>query len=184
MNVPYLKLVPLPKKGLTDEPKIGKLNLFRGKTIPTDPDTESVWVYGDLSQTKVTLDEIVSSESVFISHQVTIGTSTVIVVTPVYPETVGQYINCNDDNNKTPIFDDDIVETELSAGEGYQYLVVWEDEGFYFEPFSRDGEVPEEEDHLHEWGFISSPGNGRIQVVGNIHDNPELLPITKEEEPE
>jgi uncharacterized phage protein (TIGR01671 family) len=177
MTIPYLRLVPLPKKGLDNQPKVvSKMPLFRGKTTGDNPR----WVYGDLSSVKETEDGVESSDAVYIAVQVLQGSECSVQLYPVDPETVGQYTTCNDDNKKL-IFEDDIVETALSAAAGYQYLAVWEDEGFYFEPFSRDGEVPEEEDHLHEWGFISSPDNGRIIVVGNSHDNPDLLPVVEGE---
>ena len=93
-------------------------------------------------------------------------------------ETVGQYTGLKDKNDK-PIFEGDIVEcvswneyfTNPATGEVMQpfrrkMYVDFRKGGFKMvEPMSYGIEV-------REWDIIY---NGDIEIIGNIHDNPELL---------
>ena len=84
----------------------------------------------------------------------------------VIPETIGQYTGLTDKNG-TKIFEDDIVkvtddngETNLcSCGIGY---VLFYDGSWYIDEEVNDG--------LYDVSKIYY-----IEVIGNIHDNPELL---------
>lgn len=85
----------------------------------------------------------------------------------VYPETVGQYTGLTDKNGKK-IFEGDIIET---SGFGYKrrtYPVVFCDGYFGYQS---------EYDAI---AFLDSeypiPQENR-EVIGNIHDNPELLEV-------
>lgn len=177
MTVPYLRLVPLPKKGVYKEPvDTYKTTLFRGKIIHTNPE-ERKWVYGDLSNTKMVDDDIVSSDDTYIAVQNDPSSDVLISLHRVIPETVGQYIN-RADNNGTPIFEDDIVEITIQKSlypekdESVQclYFVNWEDDKYWFMPFTSDGSEPGDD----EWLNISC--RLPIVIVGNTQDNPELLP--------
>lgn len=128
--------------------------IFRGKTIADDK-----WVYGDYCQSDITDDTI------HINNGVNSGLHRVID-----PKTVGQYIGLTDKNGKK-VFEGDI-------------LAFYSD---YHEKELIDGVVKYGEfnctccDGVYGWyidgGDIRKLGdtNTRLYVVGNIHDNPELL---------
>ena len=78
----------------------------------------------------------------------------------VIPETVGQYTGLTDKNG-TKIFEDDIAKNIDGA-----FLVCWEKEKCAF--VMRFLEYPYETLYLEEMWEDS-------EVIGNIHDNPELL---------
>lgn len=86
----------------------------------------------------------------------------------VYSDTVGQYTGMPDKNKKL-IYEGDIVRDES----GTLYQVVWSGTGFYlkYDPPHAHGmynDLLPLSNYWHAHGAI-------IEVVGNIHDNPELL---------
>ena len=82
----------------------------------------------------------------------------------VIPETVGQYTGM-DDRNGRKIFEGDIVEYS-----GTHHQVVFEKRcgNAYF------GIVMSE---IETWGFSNVAPANRMEVLGNIHDNPNLCRI-------
>jgi len=127
--------------------------LFRGKCV-SDSKYAGQWVEGGYvppyedSETKEALIVVFYGEN---------STSTYHVI----PETVGQYTGLIDKNGKR-IFEGDIVLMENV----YRYgacrgVVKWDNDGYWYTDYKGDYDQ-----RIHgAWGF----------VIGNIHDNPELL---------
>lgn len=123
--------------------------LFRGKR-PYDGE----WVEGNLF--------IPDKEDT--PTQICIGTNIVRITYDITPETVGQYTGLTDKNGKK-IFEGDIVKTDKFNTPNKRYVIkydlllgafIGEDNGtMYFTTFDGDSEL--------------------FEIIGNIHDNPELL---------
>ena len=75
----------------------------------------------------------------------------------VKPETIGQYTGLYDKHGK-PIYEGDIVRHDEN---GMCYSIIYDEPMFRFAP-NEDG-----------FAFLNHPE--LLEVVGNIHDNPELL---------
>lgn len=131
--------------------------LFRGKQ--TDKDK---WIYGvPVKGKSVDESEILIIESVFeCGEYACIGCE----FTPVIPSTVGQYTGLTDKNGKR-IFEGDIVNDEQS---GYNYYIKWFPEYACFALANKNGHIEFGCDELEI--FLND-----LVVIGNIHDNPELL---------
>lgn len=83
----------------------------------------------------------------------------------VIPETVGQYTGLKDKNG-TKIFEGDIVKVDFYFDN--PQLVKWNNEWCAFEPIF-DARPIEAYPLLCETNIV--------EVIGNIHDNPELLEV-------
>lgn len=79
----------------------------------------------------------------------------------VIPETVGQYIGLNDKNGKK-IFEGDIVTGYFDHEKIIGYIFYGEDATFFIQ---RNG----------LYGIGLNNATDWLSVIGNIHDNPELL---------
>ena len=85
----------------------------------------------------------------------------------IIPETVGQYTGLTDKNGKK-IFEGDVCQTK-----GYKlidetpFIVVWNDyySGFYWEDVK----------NANDTDMFTKTVAELTEVIGNIHDNPELL---------
>lgn len=78
----------------------------------------------------------------------------------VIPETVGQYTGLTDKNAKE-IFEEDIIDCSY----GMFFTVKWDEENARFLGFS-----------IGKERYITYVGREpKSEVIGNIHDNPELL---------
>ena len=90
----------------------------------------------------------------------------------VIPETVGQYTGLPDKNGKK-IFEGDIV--KVCRGKDIEKGIVYYDEriGTYAVLYN-DGNI-----NLFFDIFTSKDPNVYIEIIGNIHDNPELLKETE-----
>lgn len=76
----------------------------------------------------------------------------------VNPETISQYVGLTD-NKGVRIFEGDVIKHE-----GENFIVCWGEECAGFYPFY-------DQDHPTGYGVIGEES----EVIGNIHDNPELL---------
>lgn len=88
----------------------------------------------------------------------------------VRPETVGQYTELNDKNGKS-IFEGDIVVLNEDVKKTFDVddgEVIYGRGGFYVKEFN----VLNSLNTLASWDWIL-----RGKVIGNIHDNPELMKI-------
>ena len=93
-------------------------------------------------------------------HRIIVNDTCISVPHTVIPETVGQYIGITDDNG-TKIFEGDVVDI-LTENEEIG-VVCWDEAGFIV---NANGFVLDFQNHLH---------GSEVEVIGNIHDNPELL---------
>lgn len=123
--------------------------LFRGKRVDNGE-----WTEGDLIQSRDKTYIHPKANSFRVSET---GLSKLIVLREVYPETVGEYIGLTDKNGKK-IFEGDIIRSNSERG--------------YIEYYPNDCAFDVVDDHGFYW-LISEMSN--IEVIGNIHDNPELL---------
>ena len=123
--------------------------LFRGKRVDNGE-----WTEGDLIQSRGKTYIHPKANSFGVSET---GLSKLIVLHEVIPETVGEYTGLTDKNGKK-IFEGDIIRSNSERG--------------YIEYYPNDCAFDVVDDHGFYW-LISEMSN--IEVIGNIHDNPELL---------
>ena len=136
--------------------------LFRGYST-----AERMWIYGDLSHTT---DKIVhiSNENCFIG---------------VKPETVGQYTGLTDNNCKK-IFEGDIVKIEhndyMIDGMTLEYrkekgVIAYDNIGSVGLIVDRYKDKNLWSDFFNVLGLTDRIESWSLEVIGNIHDNPELI---------
>ena len=124
--------------------------LFRGKSRDTNK-----WVFGDFVS-----DFCAISHEDYLNEHGDIG----YIMTYVIPETIGQYTGLIDKNG-TKIFEGDIVKIHYdSAIWGNNREVVFEEGQWFFKDNAKT-----------QKSYIGAWGNSVVEVIGNIHDNPELL---------
>ena len=127
--------------------------VFRGKIKGSGE-----WVEGNLALVKWWLDgspiRVIIPADAYLDPRSGAGT---IRYVEVIPETVGQWTGCLDKNGHN-IYEGDIVDVD-----GVVYACRWDQGNFEF------GLVNEKESFGMAYIFPY------IEVIGNIHDNPELL---------
>lgn len=141
--------------------------LFRGKEIKTGK-----WVYGSYSfapRRKGAFGQIISDLD---KEKHYIVSKTNYEYWEVCPETVGEYTGLTDKNGKK-VFEGDIFKTYFES-----YTHSWEEVGVVTEFCGAYG--IESADGKHFRAFINESVYTRsYEVIGNIHDNPELLEVEK-----
>lgn len=178
MTVPYLKLVPMARKSplANNSDMLPRINLWRGKSLDGIPGR---WVYGEILQTILMADGSLESD---LDSYIVVRSESIeydILKVRVDPKTVGQYVN-QTDNNGEYLFDDDIVETEVSRRHGYCYLVIWNGSEFVYEPFMK-GAWLAPLTVVREAAKTYNQLDSHPYKIGNTHDNPELTGIKEEE---
>lgn len=125
--------------------------LFRGKRIDNGE-----WVEGNLFiPDKVTRLDVPT--------EILVGTNVVRISYEVDPSTVGQYTGLTDKNGKK-IFEGDRIEIR-----GYVYCCCWDEGNLEFMLINKK--------ESFGMGYAAS---SRMNVIGNVHDNPELLEVDDE----
>ena len=120
--------------------------IFRGKRL-----SNGEWVYGFIIKTFGTYYIIDKDDDKNIAYK-------------IIPETVGQYTGLCDKNGKK-IFEGDIVKTDKFSEPNKQYIIKYD---LQFGAF-----IGQDRYNLY---FVTFDGDsGEFEVIGNIHDNPELL---------
>lgn len=133
---------------------------FRGKSLNT-----GLWSYGDLRQDNV-------RKKTYIEYEVS-------------PDTIGQYTGLKDTNGKE-IYEGDILRLTIPDGSIRHFVVEWATEDRKLMPLSRfehDGNDIRISGWCFNWNghrlyptvIDGIPDNEVMTLVGNIHDNPELL---------
>lgn len=127
--------------------------LFRGKRMDNGE-----WVYGDYHKFTCTTSGIIPTPTHYI-----MGTDVNFKgQTLVDPDTIGQYTGLTDKNG-VKIFEGDICKSSLNL----LFYVVWDEENARFIGFTIECER-----HLVYVGR-----EPKVEIIGNIHDNPELLGV-------
>ena len=146
--------------------------LFRGK----NPNGE--WVSGDL------ILVIEEEPHIFYKTQEDIINERISNET-VVKETVGQYTGLTDKNGNK-IFEGDILHLTIPDGSIRHFVVEWANESQTLRPlngFRHDSNPIRISGWCFNWEghrlypsvIDGVPDNERMEIVGNIHDNPELL---------
>lgn len=159
---------------------------FRGKSAENGS-----WIYGHL---------LYNSWGTFIINHYSIDNGRIdpVIQEKVIPETEGQLIDLTD-KNSTEIYEGDIVKERyypIGAPKGIEYyklgVVVWDYNRYTIE-LKIDGVNildPEDQQSHHKQGREmynhptlgynyreNNPSFKKVEVIGNIHDNPELITV-------
>ena len=131
---------------------------FRGKVIASYNGSDGKWVYGDFFRdgTAVKIKEFVKATF------------------SVDPETVGQFTGLTDKNG-VKIFEGDIIRYANMEARSCTEPVFYDSKYAYFKIKNLQNRL---DDKSLYYGAVHCGG---CEVIGNIHDNPELLEGEKHE---
>ena len=134
--------------------------LFRGKRL-----SDNQWIYGGYYTTGT--ESLVGKDSYIIQPWDIrcVGETIPIQTTQVFPDTVGMCVPGITNKNGKRIFEGDILDYF-----GISYVVSWSKELLTYIVTS----VNEEKEYLF---YLNKANMDKVYVVGNIHDNPELLEV-------
>ena len=146
--------------------------IFRGKN------SKGVWVFGDLIL-------VIEKESHIFYKTVEDIINKRISNETVVSETVGQYTGLTDKNGDK-IFEGDILLLKISDGSIRHFVVEWANENRILKSlkgFQHDNNPIRisgwcfnwEGNRLYPSVIDGVPDNERMEIVGNVYDNPELL---------
>ena len=126
--------------------------LFRGKRV-----SNGEWVEGSLIKAK-------AENNKDVLYLIAPFTMSAFDVEEVIPETVGEYTGLTDKNG-TKIFEGDVVKigSEIIKWKCYHKVVFEEGQWFYLH------------EEISTKSYMGAWGSSCVEVIGNIHDNPELL---------
>ncbi|EDN9028978.1 TPA: hypothetical protein REG82_002890 [Listeria monocytogenes] len=127
------------------------------------------WVFGNLSILKKKLGNVAAGS--YISNS-----AGAPFAYKVRPETVSQFIGLTDKNGKK-IFEGDILSVTYEGVHDFNSFVKYfSDEGYP----AFDMQVPSE--YYFDSNALSTlviPSSYELEVIGNIHENPELLEVAE-----
>lgn len=137
---------------------------FRGKRLDNGE-----WVYGYLCED---MNGDFSIQQII--HKVENGWAIPHRIFPVAPDTVGQYTGIKDARG-ADIYNGDIIECISSNHIPIRHLIRFCDERGYYAQYDNSNWTGE----LNECGHICQHYIDKFgkYVIGNIHDNPELLKV-------
>ena len=148
--------------------------LFRGKRKDTSEWTEGLTVF-KLDKYVYMCKSSMCEITYDLQYNIKAITSKNPFFVEVIPETVGQYTGLTDKNGKK-IFEGDIIKYIYEPGEGFwnanqKSVIVWDSTGFKL-----DGIMGTNKYALLQGWLVSVPcASSLFEVIGNIHNNPELM---------
>ena len=137
--------------------------LFRGKSIVADsPNTPGHWLEGFYISRLMECDDALVNEIHIIerNHYINIYLDS---DTEVWPETVGQYTGLKDCDGRK-IFEGDIIRCQDIVGK-----IDWNETHLAITILARN------KDSSMQYYFIDEGLGSDITIIGNIHDNPEMV---------
>ena len=152
--------------------------IFRGKSIGTGE-----WLYGHLFNWGFQAPSNVPCICVCVPK----SWREVYSIYAVHSATIGQCTGLTDKNGKK-IYEGDILRLTIPDGSTRHFTIEWANENRLLMPldgFEHDGNVIRINGWCFNWKghrlypsvIDGVPDNERMEVVGNIHDNPDLLEI-------
>lgn len=132
------------------------IGLYHGKRKDNGEWVEGYYVYDESGQTT-------ENPTAYICHLNTHPCGYSLIPYEVDPETVGQYTGLTDKNGKK-IFEDDVL--DCTSGLYERCEVIYNEFCSAFQLMCADG--------FSDF-FLCSINHKEMEVIGNIHDNPELL---------